>query len=117
MRSLNLVLIASALVMAFALYKIKYDALAATREITTLNTEIARERDTINILRAEWSHLVQPERLETLSRKFLELDVLSADQIVRLVELPAGAAIKDPYANQPTIGDLMQELRLVEGQQ
>ncbi len=117
MRSMNLILIASALVMAFALYKIKYDALAATREITVLKAEIVRERDTINILRAEWSHLVQPERLETLSRKFLELDVLSADQIVRLVELPAGATVTDPYANQPTIGDLMQELRLVDGQQ
>lgn len=113
MKSLNGILIVSALVMAFALYKVKYDALDAARQIDRMNAEIAREEDSIRVLRAEWSHLVQPERIDSLSRKHLGLDILTAEQIVRLAELPEGTNEPDPYANQPTIGDLMQELRIM----
>lgn len=113
MRMINFTLILSALVMAFALYKVKYDALASVREVRALKVEIAREREAINILRAEWSHLNQPERVERLAQKYIGLDMLNANQILRMNELPEGPApVNDPYGNRPTIGDLMRGLAI-----
>ena len=113
MRMINIALILASLMMAFALYKVKYDAAASVRQIAALKTEIAREKDTINILKAEWSHLNQPERVERLAQKFLGLEMLSADQILRMNELPEGPVpVDDPYGNRPTIGDLMRDLAL-----
>ena len=113
MKLVNIALVLAALLMAFALYKVKYDAVASVREIAVLKAEIAREKETINILRAEWSHLNQPERVERLARKFIGLDMLSADQIMRMNQLPEGRApANDPYGNRPTIGDLMRDLAL-----
>ncbi len=116
MRTINITLVLSALVMAFALYKVKYDALDSVREIATLKADIAREREAINILRAEWSHLNQPERVERLAKKYIGLDMLNANQILRMNELPEGPApANDPYGNRPTIGDLMQDLAISGG--
>jgi len=117
MRTVNIILIAAALAMAFALYKVKYDALASVREIRKLEAEIAHERETVNILKAEWSHLTQPGRLESLARKHLGLDQMAADQIVRMNELPDTPAPQDPYGDRPTIGDLMRDLDMTGGEQ
>lgn len=117
MRTVNLVLVLTALAMAFALYKVKYEALGAAREIARLEVDIAREGEAISILRAEWSHLSQPGRLESLARKHLHLDLMQADQIVRRAELPNSPAPQDPYGDRPTIGDLLRELAMTsEGQ-
>ena len=113
MRTVNITLVLAALVMAFALYKVKYDALDSVREIAALKVDIAREKEAINILRAEWSHLNQPERVERLSKKYIGLDMLNANQILRMNELPEGPApANDPYGNRPTIGDLMRDLAI-----
>ena len=115
MRTVNIVLILAALAMAFALYKVKYEALASAREAARLEVEIAREGEAISILKAEWSHLSQPGRLESLARKHLQLDLMQADQIVRMNELPNSPAPQDPYGDRPTIGDLLRDLSLTEG--
>lgn len=115
MRAVNLLLIVAALAMAFALYKVKYDALASVREIRQLERQVARDREAIIILKAEWSHLNQPGRLEALARKHLGLDLLQAEQVVRMADLPDTPAPPDPYSDRPTIGDLLRELALSEG--
>jgi cell division protein FtsL len=117
MRTVNLILIAAALAMAFALYKVKYDALASVRQIAKLEAEIKHERESVNLLKAEWSHLTQPGRLETLARKHLQLDLMTADQIVRMTELPNTPAPQDPYRDRPTIGDFLRDLALSGGDQ
>lgn len=118
MRTINIALILASLTMAFGLYRVKYDAAASVRQIAALRAGIAREKDTIDILRAEWSHLNHPERVERLAKKFLGLEMLGADQILRMNELPEGPVpAGDPYGNRPTIGDFMRDLALTDGEQ
>ncbi len=58
------------------------------RELATLKTQIASEQEAIRVLKAEWSYLNQPERLQTLARQHLPLTPTGASQIVVMASLP-----------------------------
>ena len=53
-----------------------------------IHRDIAREQEALHVLRAEWSYLNRPERLEALARRHLRLDVPTADQTMRVSDLP-----------------------------
>ncbi len=56
--------------------------------IAWLNRNIAANQEAINLLRAEWSYLNHPDRLETLARRHLDLQPPAQDQIVPISALP-----------------------------
>ncbi len=68
MRSL-LYVMALGMVAAVAVwaYRVNYDTLNALDRVSDLQSQIAREREAIAILRAEWAYLNAPERLARLS--------------------------------------------------
>jgi hypothetical protein len=47
-------------------YRVNYDAQEAQARVERIAAEIAREREAIVILEAEWAYLNRPDRLETL---------------------------------------------------
>lgn len=73
---------------SFGLYNGVYAAKAHERELQTLTTEISKEGEAIRVLKAEWSYLNQPERLQALARKHLALGPTGPSQIVVLASLP-----------------------------
>ena len=60
-----------------------------------IHRDIAREQEALHVLRAEWSYLNRPERLETLARHHLGLRAPQAAQAMRVSDLPF-AAPPDP---------------------
>jgi hypothetical protein len=86
------VLVVAALVFAAAdVYKIKFDSTLQAERVAKLRTEIRRERDAIAGLRASWSELGNPERLQALARRHLPLkpiDTAQYDALDRLPERP-----------------------------
>jgi hypothetical protein len=86
------VLVVAALVFAAAdVYKIKFDSTLQAERVAKLRAEVRRERDAIAALRATWSELDNPERLQVLARRHLPLkptDVSQYDQLDRLPERP-----------------------------
>jgi hypothetical protein len=54
---------------AFWAYKVNYAAQGALERVADLRAEIARERESIAVLEAEWAYLNAPERLERLVRQ------------------------------------------------
>ena len=66
LRTFDIILIAAMLVAATVTYKIKYDAEKQIAVINKLKREIRHEEDTIRLLRADWSLLTQPGRLQNL---------------------------------------------------
>lgn len=55
--------------------------------LAILDEDIRKETETIRVLKAEWSYLNQPERLEKLAREYLELAPLKARQFATVPEL------------------------------
>ena len=52
---------------------------------------IAKERDAINVLRAEYALLIRPDRLQALADKQLDMQPLALNQIVKAGDLPMPA--------------------------
>lgn len=72
-------------------YKIKHDAEDRLAEIRKLRISIQNEQDTIDVLKADWSILTQPARLQQLAGRYakeLPLQPLDARAIVGVEDLP-----------------------------
>ena len=65
------------------------------RKIAQLDRQIAQEQETVRIFAAEWSFLNNPERLEILASKYLDLAPPTPEQLVSHVDAvqPAEALI------------------------
>lgn len=103
MRWYNILFVVLALTASIALYQMKYDNRDLRKKVAEIEREIAREEDAVKVLRAEWSLLTQPARIETLSEKYLNLQQLSPAQIWReknLVDLPDARAISKEDADK-----------------
>src|SRR5437763_6478675 len=88
-RMLNILAIVSLISSAIYAYTIKYETIFHAETIAKLKYEIRAEQDKINILRAEWTHLTRPERVQALAAKFLDLRPIALNQIVKPDALPA----------------------------
>lgn len=81
-RLLNLFAFLLAGAMAFLLYELKYETRQLEKKAAGIQREMDRERQSIAILRAEWSYLTRPERIETLADQLLHLRPATVDQLV-----------------------------------
>jgi hypothetical protein len=79
---------ALAVVAGIGLFHVAYRVQSLEEELARVNRDILRERETIHVLRAEWSYLNEPSRLAELSRRHLTLAPISASQMLRIEDLP-----------------------------
>jgi cell division protein FtsL len=84
LRFVNLCLLLGLLTVAYVIYEVKYASRGLEEEIAVLKKDIEAERDSIAVLRAEWSLLNRPERIERLALKYLNLARARPNQLVAL---------------------------------
>jgi cell division protein FtsL len=82
LRFVNICLVIGLVALAYVIYQVKYEARSLDERIITLNKEIEAERDALAVLRAEWSLLNRPERIERLAKKYLKLAPAQPQQLV-----------------------------------
>jgi cell division protein FtsL len=109
MRIINICLVLGLVALACVIYQVKYQARGLDTDISTLTKQIDDEHDAIAVLRAEWSLLNRPERIERLARKYLKLEPAKPTQLVTLdaasdrdfgpILVTPGAPASDPAAN------------------
>jgi hypothetical protein len=88
LRLLNFVVIGVLVLAAAYVYRIKYDATVQAERLAKLRGELRQERDRIAALRAEWEQLDNPDRIETLAKRFLQLKPIAPTQFDTLDRLP-----------------------------
>ncbi|WEX76353.1 hypothetical protein PYH37_004652 [Sinorhizobium numidicum] len=91
LRTLDIVLIVVMTAAATITYTIKHQAENKLEEVRKLDAAIKLEEDTIDLLRADWALLTQPNRLERLVSAFgvdLQLAPTPSTQLARPEELP-----------------------------
>ena len=91
-RTSDIVLVAAMVAAAAFTYTTKHKVEAQLAEVRKIEGRIRYEEDTLSILKADWSLLTQPARLQKLSEQYqaeLNLAPLEARQIVGADELPA----------------------------
>ncbi|HEV7462458.1 MAG TPA: cell division protein FtsL, partial [Methyloceanibacter sp.] len=84
LRFVNICLVLGLVALAYVIYQVKYEARALDEEIATLGKQIDEERDGLAVLRAEWSLLNRPERIQRLAEKYLKLAPAQPRQLVTL---------------------------------
>jgi hypothetical protein len=90
-RTSDIVLIAVMVSAAAFTYSTKHRAEAQLAEVRKIQSEIKVEHDTIDLLKADWSLLTQPSRLQKLAEIYqaeLQLAPVEASQIGALADLP-----------------------------
>jgi len=91
-RTADIVLIAAMVSAAAFTYTTKHKVEAQLAEVRRIEAKIRFEEDSLTILKADWSLLTQPARLQKLAEIYqgeLQLAPLEARQIVNADELPA----------------------------
>ena len=70
-------------------YGVKYRTIYASEQLVKTRHLIAKEKEAINVLRAEYAHLARPDRVQALAEAKLGLQPLALSQIAASVdELP-----------------------------
>jgi hypothetical protein len=91
LRTLDIILIVIMTAVAAVTYTIKHQAELKLEEVRKLEAEIKLERDTIDLLRADWALLTQPSRLQKLITSYqgeLQLVPTESTQLTQASELP-----------------------------
>jgi hypothetical protein len=95
LRILNVLAIVALVGSAVYAYSIKYATLYQAERMVKLKHELQNEKDALAMLRAEWAHVANPVRIETLADQHLSGQVMQLSQIATLATLPDKAARGD----------------------
>ena len=83
--TLSILLFATAI--GIGLFMVKHRVQDLESQLVGLNREIARDREALQVLRAEWSHLNEPRRLKILANRYLGMVPVSLDKVTSRNEL------------------------------
>lgn len=121
LRTFDLIMIGTMAAAAAVTYQIKHHTDNKLEEVRRIEAEIKLEKDTIELLKADWALLTQPNRLERLIKVYgeeLKLEPTAPEQLARPVELPMpkdqvpkpevaeGEKSKDPVSDLITTGSV-----------
>ncbi len=73
----------------FGLFHLKHEVQALEDDLVRLNRQIVAEQQSIHVLKAEWSYINQPQRLEALARRHLDLVPMRPEQLGNPAAFPA----------------------------
>ena len=108
MRVLNILVIAALVSAAAYVYKIKFESTRQAERLAKLRMEIRQEQDAIAALRAEWSKLDTPSRIQALANRHLSLKPIDPRQFDALRNLPDRPPDLVPPNSADPIGSLLE---------
>lgn len=74
--------------LGLGLFRLTYEVQTLEGDLSRLQRSITAEREAIHVLKAEWSYLNEPSRLEALAKKHLALRATQDSRIRVFAELP-----------------------------
>lgn len=108
LRLLNILAIAALVVSASWVYKIKFESTQQVERVARLRGELRKQRDAIATLRAEWTQLDRPDRIERLAQQHLKLGPINVSQYDPLDKLPERPVPIVPPGTADPIGAIIE---------
>jgi hypothetical protein len=115
MRILHLLVIGVLVFAAAYVYRIKMESTVRTERVLRLHADIREQRDAIAALRAEWTRLDAPLRLQGLAERHLPLKPINATQYDSLKNLPERPARLFQPGDPDPIGSMISTIEAVAG--
>ncbi len=91
----------AAVATAVGLFTVKYRVQDLEEKIDRTNQKIVESQQATHILKIEWAHLNEAERIEKLAKKYLPLEPASITQVVRLDSLNPNTISLPPRREAP----------------
>lgn len=104
-RILTLAAIGLAVGTAATLYQVKYEVRQLEQEARELHRGVTRERQSIQVLDAEWAFMNQPSRIQDLAERYLDLKPVKPTQITSIDRLPMRPVAPDIAPGTAAPGD------------
>ncbi len=98
-----------------ALFIVKYQVQDLEDTLTLIDREIASNRQAVHVLKAEWSHLNEPNRLRFLAARHLDLGPLenaqftTPDDLAGLLQPRENEYQEDSALRDQKIGDALKK--------
>jgi hypothetical protein len=108
MRIIHVLVIGMLVFAAAYVYRIKMESTVRTERVLRLHADIREQRDAIAALRAEWTRLDSPLRLQGLAQRHLPLKPIVATQYDTLKNLPERPP--NYYRDPDPIGSMISNL-------
>ncbi len=102
----TLMLLLMAAVVSVALFAVKYRVQDLDQEMREITRATAEAQESIHVLKSEWSHLNQPDRLRLLAQRYLEVGPLDADRVGDVDHMLSGLVDKVPAEQDDTAIDV-----------
>jgi hypothetical protein len=115
MRLLNFVVIVVLVLAAGYVYQVKFESTLQAERVAKLRVEIGRERDHIAALRAEWSKLDTPARIQALTERHLTLRPVEPTQFDGLDRVPKRTPDIVPPGSADPIGTMIEGSDMLTG--
>ncbi len=96
MRQTTILTILLAAIMSVALFYLNFEVTALEDELDGLNKKIISDREAIHVLKAEWSHLNDVNRLRDLAKRYLEMQPTAPFQVKQAEDFSNIHVIDDP---------------------
>ncbi len=91
-----------AVMAGIGLFVLKYEVAEMEDRLADINRQTLANLEAVHVLKAEWSYLNRPERLETLGRSLLSLEPVKSRQTARIADIPIRPDnISDSAAGEP----------------
>lgn len=84
----GLVWMIAAIAAGVGLFLLKYEVKAMEERLAEVNEGILRNLEAVHVMKAEWSFLNRPARLEELGRRLLALEPMDARQTAAITDIP-----------------------------
>ena len=103
MRATTILWVIIAAIVGLGLYTLKNEVKALEEDLAQINHKIADSRESIHVIKAEWSFLNDPERLREQAERHLGLKPIKPAQLTTFDALPMAPADQPPRAPQPAV--------------
>ncbi len=96
----------AAVATAVGLFAVKYKVQDLEERLDRTNEKILESQEATHMLRIEWAHLNEAERIEHLAQKYLKLQQASIGQVIRLDSLNTNSPTRrePPLPSPPRTG-------------
>lgn len=87
--------------LGLGLFKMKHLVEKEERKLKETTQEVARLKESLHVLKAEWTYLNEPQRLEKLNGKHLKYEPLETTQIISWEVFPFSVPLKEEGKKAP----------------
>ena len=115
MRQSTLALVLLTVAVGVGLFLVKYRVQSLEEQLQTLNQDIAGDREKIHVLKAEWSHFNEPDRLRALAGRHLDMLPVQSDQVMTRRNLEENLPERPPQYAEDKIDDKSDPLAAERG--